>query len=55
MKVLTAWLGNTDLNMARAGESAPVGPIAQALAADKYDLLLLLVNYPAKASKEYVS
>jgi transcriptional regulator with GAF, ATPase, and Fis domain len=55
MKVLTAWLGKTDLNMARAGESAPVGPIAQALAADKYDLLLLLVNYPAKASKEYVS
>ena len=55
MKVLAAWLGNTDLGMARSGVKAPVGPIAQALDADKYDLLLLLVNQPTKDCKEYVS
>ena len=55
MKVLAAWLGNTDLEMARSGVNAPVGPIAQALTADKYDLLLLLVNQPTKDRKEYVS
>ena len=55
MKVLTAWLGNTDLRIARSGVKAPEGPIAQALAADKYDLLLLLVNQPTKDRKEYVS
>ena len=51
MKVLAAWLGNTDLGMARSGVKAPVGPIAQALDADKYDLLLLLVNQPTKTAK----
>ena len=55
MKVLAAWLGNTDLKIARSGVKDPVGPIAQALAADKYDLLLLLVNQPTKDRKEYVS
>ena len=55
MKVLTAWLGNTDLDIARSGVKAPEGPIAQALTADKYDLLLLLVNQPTKHCKEYVS
>ena len=55
MKVLAAWLGNTDLGMARSGVKAPVGPIAQALAADKYDLLLLLANQSTKDCKEYVS
>ena len=55
MKVLAAWLGNTDLGMARSGVKAPEGPIAQALAADKYDLLLLLVNQSTKDCKEYVS
>jgi transcriptional regulator with PAS, ATPase and Fis domain len=55
MKVLTAWLGDTDLRIARSGVKAPEGPIAKALAADKYDLLLLLVNQPTKDRKEYVS
>ena len=55
MKALAAWLGNTDLGMARSGVKAPVGPIAQALAADKYDLLLLLANQSTKDCKEYVS
>ena len=55
MKVLAAWLGNTDLGMARSGVKAPVGPIAQALSAYKYDLLLLLVNQSTKDCKEYVS
>jgi transcriptional regulator with GAF, ATPase, and Fis domain len=55
MKVLAAWLGNTDLGMARSGVKAPVGPIAQALAADKYDLLLLLANQSTKDCKEYLS
>lgn len=55
MKVLAAWLGNTDIKIAKSGEINPVGPIAQALAAEKYDLLLLLANQPKKTRDEYIS
>jgi transcriptional regulator with PAS, ATPase and Fis domain len=55
MKVIAAWLGNTDIKIAQSGEINPVGPIAQALAAEKYDLLLLLANQPKKTCDEYIS
>jgi transcriptional regulator with PAS, ATPase and Fis domain len=55
MKVLAAWLGNTDIRISQSGETNPAGPIAQALAAEKYDLLLLLSNQAKKVRDEYIS
>lgn len=51
MKVLFAWIGNTDLRVSGVG-TAPnpndgVGPIAQAVIASPYDKVVLLTNYPA--------
>lgn len=52
---LLAWIGQSDLNAAAAGvANAGMGPIAQAVAADSYEVLHLLSNYEIGDSKAYV-
>ena len=42
MRLLVSWIGNTDLRAPRAENKADVGPIAQAIAARKFDRILRL-------------
>ena len=44
MRLLVSWIGNTDLRAPRAENKADVGPIAQALAARKFDRILPLAD-----------
>ena len=53
MKVLMAWLGMADLRA--TGSPAPLsGPIGQAVSADAYDSLVLLVDQPEESVSAYV-
>lgn len=45
MKVLMAWVGQTDLNCAEDDETAEVGPIAQAVQGMDFDKIILFYNY----------
>ena len=55
MNILTCWIGQTDLNAAAGDDKAGIGPIANAVAAQKYDVLCLLNNYPVEKSDSYVA
>lgn len=59
MRVLFAWLGNTDLRAASNTEARRtedgIGPIAQAVRADTYDLLVLLSDHAPAKSTGYVA
>jgi len=52
-KVLLAWIGNTDLKAEEGAASAGVGPIAQVVAAQKYDRVVLLSNFSGEAGNRY--
>jgi transcriptional regulator with GAF, ATPase, and Fis domain len=54
MKILMAWLGATDINAATNGAKLS-GPIGQAVANEKYDKLVLLVNQPKDKLRTYLS
>jgi DNA-binding NtrC family response regulator len=43
--VLVTWIGATDLKASRGEASAGLGPVAQAVAARKFDRIVLLSNY----------
>ncbi|MGH7286250.1 MAG: AAA family ATPase, partial [Polyangiaceae bacterium] len=44
-RALLAWIGQTDIDSARDDGARGIGPIAQALAAEKFDHVVLLNNY----------
>jgi transcriptional regulator with GAF, ATPase, and Fis domain len=44
MRVLVSWIGNADLQAPRAEDKTDVGPVAQAIAARKFDRILLLAD-----------
>ncbi|MCC6651672.1 MAG: sigma 54-interacting transcriptional regulator [Candidatus Eisenbacteria bacterium] len=50
-RVLLAWIGLTDL---KAAEGGGAGPIAEALAARKFDQVVLLNNFPKEQINPYV-
>ena len=54
-KVLCAWLGNTDLRAVAEENIVGLGPIAQAVIARDFDLLVLLSNYPESRVGNYLS
>ena len=53
MRLLVSWIGNTDLRAPRAENKADVGPIAQALAARKFDRILLLADQEPARLRTY--
>ena len=54
-KVLCAWLGNTDLRAVAEENIVGLGPVAQAVIARDFDLLVLLSNYPESRVGNYLS
>lgn len=57
MKILAAWLGNTDIRSAKESQlgSKDLGPIAQALKELQFDQLVLLTNKPdAEEAEDYI-
>jgi DNA-binding NtrC family response regulator len=54
-KVLCAWLGNTDLRAVGEENLVGLGPVAQAVIARDFDLLVLLSNYPESRVGNYLS
>jgi transcriptional regulator with GAF, ATPase, and Fis domain len=55
MRILISWLGKTDTRIAAEGGKAPEGPIAQAAAAEQYDLLCLLSDEPKKINDAFAN
>ena len=55
MNILICWIGQTDLNAAAGDAKVGLGPIANAVSADKYDLLYFLNNYQPEKSDSYVA
>ncbi|MCL1817630.1 MAG: hypothetical protein FWG35_01780 [Spirochaetaceae bacterium] len=53
MNILICWIGQTDLNAATGDDRAGLGPIANAVAAQKYDVLCLLNNYPGCMGEQH--
>lgn len=51
---LVAWMGRTDLRAAAGEAEAGLGPIAQAVQADRYDAIYLLSDFAAAESKAYI-
>ncbi len=45
-RVLISWIGKTDLNASQNVAVVGIGPIAQALKARSFDLVILLIDYP---------
>lgn len=45
-RVLVSWIGKTDLNASQNVAAVGIGPIAQALKARSFDLVVLLIDYP---------
>lgn len=54
MKILLAWIGNTDLKAAAGEAGTGSGPICAAVTETGYDRVILLNNYPAKEASRYV-
>jgi DNA-binding NtrC family response regulator len=54
VKILLAWIGNTDLKAAAGEGKVGSGPICAAATETKYDRIILLNNYPAKDANPYV-
>ena len=52
-KILTSWLGRTDLRAVAEGDIVGLGPIAQAIQAVSFDQVLLLNNFPEAELKPY--
>ena len=48
-RVLVSWIGHADLRAVEASAEAGVGPVAQALAAGRFDAAFLLTDYGAEA------
>lgn len=55
MKVLFAWIGQTDLNASTADDSGKTGPIQQALQWRSFDAVHLLSNYPPANNERFLS
>jgi len=53
VRILLAWIGNTDLRASESEESAD-GPIARALAAREFDRVFLISNYGKEKTRAYV-
>jgi len=51
---LVSWIGQTDLNAAQGDATAGIGPIAQAAAFKNFTRLVLLSNYPADPTQQYL-
>lgn len=54
MKILLAWIGNTDLKSAAGEGGTGSGPICAAVTQTPYGRVILLNNYPAKDANRYV-
>ncbi|MCI0392585.1 MAG: sigma-54 dependent transcriptional regulator [Acidobacteria bacterium] len=54
MKILLAWIGNTDLNAAAGEGAVGSGPIGAAATKLTYDRIILLSNYAAKEGSRYI-
>ncbi|MBI2800023.1 MAG: sigma-54-dependent Fis family transcriptional regulator [Gammaproteobacteria bacterium] len=52
--ILLAWVGQTDLKAAIGNKEAGIGPIAQAMTQRRYDLAVLLSNYPKSETTLFV-
>ena len=52
-KVLVCWLGGTDLRAMREPDQVGLGPIGEAVKNRKYDMVVLLNNYPVKETNGY--
>lgn len=53
MRTLIAWLGNTDLRASDGDVTAADGPILSGLKGKPFDRVVLLSNYPEKASAKF--
>jgi transcriptional regulator with GAF, ATPase, and Fis domain len=53
MRLLASWIGNADLRAPRAEDKNDLGPIAQAVAARKFDRILLLADQEAATLRAY--
>jgi hypothetical protein len=54
MRILIAWLGNTDLRASDEDGSAADGPILSVLKGKPFEQAVLLSNYPEKVAAKYV-
>jgi transcriptional regulator with PAS, ATPase and Fis domain len=54
MRILIAWLGNTDLRASDGDVGAGDGPILSGLKGKSFDRAVLLSNYPEKVAAKYV-
>ncbi len=52
-RVLLAWLGRTDLELARANRADAPGPTGSVVAARPFDAIVLLSNYPNAEERDY--
>jgi transcriptional regulator with PAS, ATPase and Fis domain len=53
MRILIAWLGNTDLRAAEGDATAADGPILSGIRGKSVDRAVLLSNYPEKVAAKY--
>ena len=53
MRLLVSWIGNADLRAPRAEDKTDVGPVAQAIAARKFDRILLLADQEPARLRAY--
>ena len=51
--ILVSWIGLTDIR-ASEGENVGVGPVAQAVTSNSYDLAVLLSNTPKKQTAGFI-
>jgi len=56
MKILAAWLGNTDIESSKAPDSRSIefGPIAEAMKELSFEQLVLLTNYSNNIVDDYI-
>jgi hypothetical protein len=52
--LLLTWLGQTDLRALEEPESVGAGPVAQAVATDRFAKLEILSDWPAADTRRYV-
>lgn len=52
--ILVSWIGGTDLRAADGDAAAGLGPIGQAIAAERYERIDLLCNYEKSEGERYV-
>lgn len=53
-KILISWIGRTDLRAVKEGEIVGLGPIAQAVRAVSFDMIVLLNNFPESEAQPYI-